>query len=123
MPKDQRDESKTIQRPLLITIVCIFGFIGFATMFVALLIPSIRNLLVQRHGILFIFLSALTLIFGVAGLIGYWKMNRWGIYLYFIMAIISFGSGFLLNIRTKLLDYVLPLVIIGIGLVYFKRMK
>ena len=123
MPKDQRDESKTIQRPLLITIVCIFGFIGFAMMFVALLIPSIRNLLIQRHGMIFIFLFALTFIFGIAGLIGYWKMNRWGIYLYSLMAIISFSSGFLVNVQTRLIDNLLPFVIIGIGLAYFKRMK
>ncbi len=120
---EQNRGSELNKRPAVITIVCIFSFIGFAMIFVSLLRPAIRGLLIQRYGMIIMFLTLLTLIFGISGIIGYWRMSRWGVYLYSIMVIISLGGGMMLGIQTGPMAYVMPFVIIGIGLAYFKQMK
>lgn len=119
---ETKDKSIIGKRPIIITIVSILGFLGAAFMLLSLLIPSVRTQLIQQYGAIMIPISVLTFIFGLAGIIGYWNMRKWGVYLYSVMAIISIVSGILLNMQTGISSYIMPIVIIGIGILYYNRM-
>ena len=41
---------------------------------------------------------------------------------FILMAVISIGGGFLLDLKTGLFSYLMPMIVIGIGLVYYKQM-
>jgi hypothetical protein len=105
---ETKSKTTTVKRPAIITIICILGFLGALMMLLTLLNPSARTQMIQETGVI--------------GLVGYWKMKRWGLYLYTVMAIISIGGGFLLNLKTGLFSYLVPIIVIGIGLIYFERM-
>ena len=118
-----KDKSTISKRPIIITIVCILGFLGAAVMLLGLLSPSARTQLIKQYGTIMIPISMLSFSFFLAGIIGYWKMRKWGVYFYSVMAIISIGSGILLNLQTGILSYIIPIVIIGIGIIYYNRMS
>lgn len=111
-----------VKRPAIITIICILGFLGAIMMLLTLLNPSARAQMIQEEGPIIIPFLISIFVFWVAGLIGYWKMKRWGVTLYCVMAIISIGGGFLLDLKTGLFSYLMPMIVIGIGLVYYKQM-
>lgn len=111
-----------MKRPAIITIICILGFFGALMMLLTLLNPSARTQMIQEEGAIIIPFLMSIFIFWVAGLIGYWKMKRWGVTLYCIMTVISIGGGFLLDLKTGLFSYIMPIIVIVVGLVYFKRM-
>lgn len=119
---ETKSKATTVKRPAIITIMCILGFFGALMTLLTLLNPSARTRMIQETGVIIIPFLMSIFIFWVAGLIGYWKMKRWGVTLYCIMAIISIGGGFLLNLKTGLISYLMPIIVIGIGLYYFKRM-
>lgn len=119
---ETKDESTIGKRPIIITIFCILGFLGSAPMLLGLLLPAARAQLITQYGSIMIPISASTFILGLSGIIGYWKMRKWGIYIYSVMAIISIGSGILLNMQTGIISYIMPVVIIVIGIIYYKRM-
>ena len=119
---ETKSKTPTVKRPVIITIICILGFLGALMMLLTLLNPSARTQMIQETGVIIIPFLMSIFIFWVAGLIGYWKMKRWGLYLYTVMAIISIGGGFLLNLKTGLFSYIMPIIVIGIGLIYFDRM-
>ena len=114
--------SPTAKRPKIITVFCIIGFIGAPFVFEGLLIPSARELLIQQYGIFFVPITLLSSLLGLIGLIGYWKMRKWGVYFYTAMAVISIGYGLIVGI-SGILGYILPLVILGAGFTNLKKMS
>lgn len=75
-------------RPLAITIICVLGFIG-----VGLGIPLLLTLLgtgaaAGLPGWYLPYLG-LTILIGLAALIGLWKMKKWGAYLYAGMFLVN----------------------------------
>jgi hypothetical protein len=119
---ETKNKTPAVIRPAAITIICILGFLGALMMLLTLLNPSARTEMIQETGLIIIPFLMSIFIFWVAGLIGYWKMKRWGLYLYTVMAVISIGAGFLFNLQTGTISYLMPIIVIGIGLIYFKRM-
>ena len=119
---ESKSKTTSVKRPAIITIICILGFLGALMMLLTLLNPSARAQMIQETGVIIIPFLMSIFIFWVAGLIGYWKMKRWGVTLYCIMTVISIGGGFLLNLKTGVFSYLMPIIVIGIGLYYFKRM-
>jgi hypothetical protein len=109
------------KRPTIITVFCVIGFIGVPFVFGGLLIPSARELLIQQYGFSFVPITVLSSLLGLIGLIGYWKMRKWGVYFYSAMAIISIGYGLIVGIP-GILGYILPLVILGLGFANLKKM-
>ncbi|MBU2218893.1 hypothetical protein KKG15_00105 [Patescibacteria group bacterium] len=110
------------KRPKLITVFCIIGFIGVSFILAGLFMPTARQLLIQQYGVLFIPVTLLTTSLGLIGLIGYWKMRKWGVYVYTSMAVISIGYGLIVGISFDFLDYILPLVMVGVGFANLKKM-
>lgn len=110
------------KRPVIITIVCVFGFIGVLLNFLGIIITKSRDLLIQEYGVFFIFITALVSLLGLIGFVGYWLMRTWGVYVYMGMTVLSIGYGFFAGMPFSL-GYVAPIVIIIIGFFYFKEMS
>src|SRR2546422_908796 len=72
--EQQEESKKESKRPVAITIACIIGFFGAPVVVLGLLIPSIREPLVQQYGASFVPTTALVSMMGLAALIGYWRM-------------------------------------------------
>jgi len=110
------------KRPIIITIFCIIGFIGIPITLLGLLIPASRDLIIQQYGFSFVPITIFTTLLGLAGLIGYWMMRKWGLYAYTSMAILSIGYGFIIGIPFNL-GYIMPIIMVIIGFFYFKQMS
>lgn len=113
------------KRPLIITIICILNFIGYALSFLSLVIPEERAMLVQRAGTMMVPIAFAICILAFVGMVGYWKMRKWGVWIYLGMAIINFGSDLLFRLRlsqTGIIQYSLIILVIIIGFIYFDRM-
>lgn len=55
--------------------------------------------------------------------LGLWFMHRWGVYLYVALYIVGQTSGYFLGMPITLLGMVVPIVIIGMFAIYFRRMR
>lgn len=124
MPQMQ-DGTKIKKRPLIITIICVLNFIGITLSFLSLVIPEDRALLVSRAGAVMVPIAFAICILSFVGMIGYWKMRKWGVWVYSCMAVINLGSDFLLKLplsQKGVFHYLLTIFIIAIGFVYFDRM-
>ena len=123
-PKTMESESgpATIApaRPILITLSCLVGFAGVPV--TAYYVILNHEAIIAFRGWSFIVTLILFAALGLAGLVGYWMMRRWGLYLYAAMTVLSIlyavanGS---FGISTSLSS----IVITAIGCAYFTRMR
>lgn len=84
---------KKVKRPLLITIICILGFMGIPLQIFGL--SSIADVIIPS------WYSILNVLFALAylvGLIFIWKMKKWGLILYTSLAIVEGTIMFSLDI-------------------------
>lgn len=110
-----------VNRPKIITNVCILGFVGLLISIGILLVPSIRELLPEHSGS-FILVTVLTTILSLIGLFGYWKMRRWGVYIYIAMLAITVVYG-LVGSLPGIFDFIyFPVFVTAVGLMNFKKM-
>jgi hypothetical protein len=115
----------TGRRPLIISILCVLNFIGLTITFLGLLSPENRALIVQRAGEVMVPMAFVITILAFVGMIGYWKMRKWGIWVYSGMAIIDFGCDFLLDLSLSqigVIQTILKILVIVIGIAYLNRM-
>jgi len=122
-------KGENIDRPIIITLVCIMVFMWFVLVCYNLLSPTYRSGWIEDYGILYTSIYALSAILALIGIIGYWKMQRWGIYIYLLSNILDRLARFLLNVNVDygLLppsQYLLPMLIIIItGIIFYKKME
>jgi hypothetical protein len=64
-------------------------FLGAVFMLLGFLMPSARDQLARLYGPTFLPVTGLILVLGVTGLVGYWRMRKWGVYMYVAMIIMS----------------------------------
>lgn len=112
-----------IKRPLALTVLCIIGFINNGLLvFGVFAVPGLQLLGI---GVLSLVFSLGVL--GLAAFFGLWKMRKWGLYVYIVTVIATFGLNATLGaagyIAGDFLAYILPLVIIGTSLYYFKQLR
>ena len=110
------------RRPAIITIICILGFAGVALSSFGYLIPVSRELLIQKYGVLGSSISAISLIFILASLIGYWQMRKWGVYIYSIGFVIGVAYSIFIG-EYYILSYIIPLAVIIAGFANFRKMS
>lgn len=110
------------KRPLLVTIFCILGFIAVPIVLFGMLVPSVRDVLIQRHGVLYVPITLLTTILALAGLIGYWTMKKWGVYVYAAMVVITIIYYLIAGIPDTF-GHIYRLVIVAVGFVYLRKMS
>ncbi len=74
-------------RPILITLCCLVGFSGLPV--TAYFVIRNWEAILAFNGWSFILAVIIFGSIGLAGLIGYWQMRRWGLYLYATMTALS----------------------------------
>jgi hypothetical protein len=108
-----------MKRPLIITIICIIGFLWVVLTFPGVFSPSVKKLGVFMPAIYGLIVAATFISF-----IGVWHMKRWGTELYAL----SFFSKILFFVLTKsfeltsVLGIVFSVWFIITYLVYYRRM-
>ena len=100
---------KTYKRPLVLSILCVIAWMGAITSFIYFprIIPSPA-----------LYISLLLVLIITTGVVGIWKMKKWGLYLYAVTVIVGslYGS---MTIPTL----IFPSLMIIVSLVYYQRMQ
>ena len=113
--------SKSV-RPFLVTLLCILGFLfGIGALF-SIANPEVLDKLLA-YGYDRFMLSCIKTMIAIVAFIGYWKMRRWGVYLF---AAMTFGgiAAHLSILGPIWWPALMPnLLVIVVGLVYFKKMS
>lgn len=122
MPEVQ-NQGSIKKRPIVITVICVVGFLGALLLLFVLLFPNTRDILIQLYGKKFLYMILANLCLGLTGLIGFWKMRKWGVYFYALMIISSVASSIVMKLPQNKIGYIIPLVIIGTGIYYFRDMR
>lgn len=108
------------RRPVLITILCIL-VIG-ATVISFPLLAYRASLVAERLGVGYAIELALSLHATVISMVGYWKMKRWGVYLYSAAFVLGNAWGLVNEATFTIAGVITPLGIIALGLCYVRRM-
>jgi hypothetical protein len=104
------------QRPPVITIICILGFIG-----VLFVLPKVFSSLARDVGAWYPPYLAFIGIVGLICNIGFWQMKKWGFYGY--IAFVAANQVIMLSTGTWLpMALISPAIIIAILAYYFNRM-
>ena len=103
-------------RPGIITFFCILGFIGAAITAAILMISASASNPTTWLGTLII--TSLVIILEVVGLIGYWRMRKWGVYVYTAVQIFyAIYSGF------DFAGFTIPILTVLAGLANIRKMS
>jgi len=108
------------KRPILVTIICILGFIGVPLQIlgsIAQMIPGIMEVMVP------LWYSILAILFAIAYLIGLifiWKMKIWALIFYTVLAVIEYALMFAMDMGSV---FILTISIAVIGLLWTQSSK
>lgn len=117
---DNINEQGKIKRPVVLTIFCILGFLGLAFGFISIfLVPDVVSQLTSRSS-LYLPITIILSLSMIVSLVGYWKMRKWGVYLYSVATGINIVYG--LSINTPIYNSLFPVIITILGWIYLKRM-
>ena len=116
------DHVKKVDRPILVTIICILGFIGALFVFVGLLAPAVSGPLATQYGPTYLPLTAISTLLTLAAAVGMWMMRKWGVYLYIALTVFGIIYGLAIGI-TAPTGYIGSIIVTGIGLYSLKKMK
>jgi uncharacterized membrane protein (DUF2068 family) len=107
-------------RPILVTLACLVGFAGVPM--TAYFVIRNGEAIIAFNGWSFIVALICFGALGLAGLVGYWMMRRWGLYLYAAMTALSLGYALVSGSFTFSGSFS-SIVITAIGCLYFARMR
>jgi len=114
-----------MKRPILISIICVIGFIGSILTPFGLLTSSLSPVSTVTPSVPFptwyIVVSLLLALVYLYGLIEIWKMKKRGIELYTMTAIIEYIIGFTFGFAS-VIALVISVIAIGLIWIYYKRM-
>lgn len=97
------------KRPVIITVICIIGFIGALFSF-----PLVFSSYASAIGPWYPPFLGLASIVGIIAFIGVWRMRLWGLYLYSAMFIVSQIVLIVMHLWS-LPAIILPIVVVIIG--------
>jgi hypothetical protein len=108
-------------RPLAVTIVAVVLCLSIAgSLFVASdLIPTFA----KAYGSWYVPVWFTSLAVMLLAAVGYWRMRRWGVYLYAVAFALGTLLGVIAGLPFTITSVLVPMVVIGIGVVYFVRMS
>jgi len=110
---------------LIIALICIFYFLGNILSLLSLVIPKDRGALVKNAVVAMVPVAFLICVLALTGIIGYWKMRKWGVWIYSGSVAINVASDILFKLRLSqigIIQYGLMFSCIALGLFYFDRM-
>lgn len=117
MNTDLKTEEGSNRRPTVITVLCIYLFIGGI-----LAIPLFISKFVQKIGMWYPPYLAFSTIVGLICVIGLWKMRKWSIFTYTALVVLN-QIVFIACGYWNILTLVTPLIFISIGFFYLSKMK
>ena len=104
------------ERPIIITIICIIGFLGALGSINIIFSESAITL-----GATYMTYLMVSIIVGLFCMVGFWKMKKWAVYTYAGMT--AFGQGVLVSLDLwSLKAFIVPAIIILIVSAYIDRM-
>lgn len=111
------------KRPKPVTIISVVGLMGVIFFFAGLLMPSARNQAIQQYGYTALLISIFSIVLSAIALVGYSRMRKWGVYLYTATTIFAIGRELVSGTYSGISGYIIPLVVIGVGFYYLKKMS
>jgi hypothetical protein len=111
------------ERPLIITIICILGFIGSAAGFLVGIIALIGgSLILGGFGMILGILILAIMLLNFWPLIGLWNMQKWGVIWYTVLTVISLVFS-LINGTFSWWTLLINIAVIAICFSYYKQMQ
>jgi len=111
------------ERPLIITIICILGFIGAAVGFLVGIIALIGgSLILGGFGMILGILILAIMLLNFWPLIGLWNMQKWGVIWYTVLAVISLVFS-LINGTFSWWTLLINMAVIAICFTYYNQMQ
>jgi hypothetical protein len=105
------------KRPVIITVICIIGFIG-----ALLSIPILFTHFASDVGAWYPPFLGLSSIVGIISFIGLWRMRLWGLYLYLVMFVVAQVVLIATHLWSPAAP-ILPIIILIIGFSFRSRMQ
>ncbi len=112
------------QRPIIITVVCLFLLLGLLVLLSSFVISSVRDQIVAQYGSFFLVWMGLQVVIGAGALVGFWRMQKWGLYLYALNFVLGIVATFIFShpVDGQAIGFVIPLIVLGIGYYYRDQM-
>jgi uncharacterized membrane protein (DUF2068 family) len=104
------------KRPILITVICILGFIG-----AAVAIPMIFSDISRSIGAWYPPYLAFGAVIGLICMIGLWMMKKWSIIVYTAFFVVNQVVFLAMGVWT-ILALLIPVIVIAIGFSQFSKM-
>jgi hypothetical protein len=105
------------RRPLVITIICVLGFLGALVTIPLIFSPTARAIGEWYEPTL-----AAAALVGLVCMIGLWLMRRWAVYVYTAMCVINQAVLLKMGVWNPL-TLIIPAVVIVVMFVYLRRMR
>ncbi len=118
---DQNPQEKKKDRPVVITVFCVIGFIGAGVVF-PLMMTDIYDRVIDQIGEWYTPFLLFSAAMGLASFIGMWKMKKWGVYLYTAMTALSQVVMFAMDQWTPL-GIIMPAIVIAVGFNHINKME
>ncbi|HOY48919.1 MAG TPA: hypothetical protein PL185_03070 [Flavobacteriales bacterium] len=115
---DQPEQNaNTQERPVIITVICILGFLG-----AAITIPLIFSELAKSVATWYPFYLAFAATIGLICMLGLWKMKKWAALLY--TAFVAMNQLLLYTLGAwTLFSFIVPAVVVAIALSQLNKMS
>lgn len=104
-------------RPTAITVICILGFIGIPLNIIILFVIYDELIAISST---YPIIYPLLMLIGTIGMIGLWKMKKWGYYCYLLMHILSIIYTISINYFDVFSFIITVIIIVTISLYYNK---
>ncbi|MBV8211639.1 MAG: hypothetical protein JOZ08_00260 [Verrucomicrobia bacterium] len=107
----------TNKRPVIITVICVIGFIG-----ALFTIPILFSHFASDIGAWYPPFVGLSAIVGIVSFIGLWRMRLWGLYLYLVMFVIAQAVMIATHIWSPFAP-ILPIIVLIVAFSFRSRMQ
>ncbi len=118
------DDSSKSGRPILITLCCVFDVLGYFCLIGFLVFQSdayvARAARVGAYYLPYLFFSNAL---DVLQFYGYWTMRKWSVYLQTILIVAGVAETLLRQMPITPFDITMEVIMLGLGILYYKRMK
>ncbi|UCF19768.1 MAG: hypothetical protein JSU87_17955 [Gemmatimonadota bacterium] len=109
-----------VERPLALTVLCLLGWLAVALAAWRIVTQwDVFSRLPSAH----VAGAPLALVVTAVSLLGYWKMRRWGLWLISAGLLARILTGFTGTLPLRPLDLMWPVVMVLLGLSYFRRLS
>ena len=103
------------------TLFCVVGFVLFAVSF----IPYITVVVPAADSVAMAAYLVANWLLTVVSIVGYWRMAKWSVWLYGTLCVMGVVVGIANSypIATTARSMLVPLLILAIGIVHYRRMR